>query len=622
VIDTTVDFKTAFEALPGSLLLLEPNAPLFTILAISDELLNITGQERHEVVGKDLFEVYPANPAAVSATGTSSLQTSLQNAANEKKLDQLPVVRYDLLNAQGEFEPRYWSAQNKPVLSPAGEVLYLIHSTVDITEQVLARQKVEESAEELKRFKFMADQARDPFILMREDGTFAYLNNKALEAWGYTEEEARHLRVPDIDPIYQDEAFAHLFAQNQQEAIAQIETLHRRKDGKLFPVEVSMSGLVLGGKPYLFAIARNVTQQRTFTQALQESEQRFRIMADAAPNQVWAVNPDSTIRYVNRAFLEFIGVTMEQYIASGWTPYMHPDELAVAQQTLTTAINNRVLYTMEHRMLRHDGEYRWLLAQGSPSYYPNGDLYGYVGAAVDITELKQANEQLVRINNDLDNFVYTASHDLKAPISNIEGLLHALMLTPPTESMQSEQVQYLLGLMQDSVERFTKTIANLTDVVKLQKENSEEAVVVNLEEVIQDVCLDLETMRKSVGAQVEVDVIAFPAIRFSAKNLRSVVYNLLSNALKYHSPDRPSRIVIRCETTPEYQVLSISDNGLGIEAGRMGQLFTMFKRFHDHVEGSGIGLYMVKKMVENAGGKIEATSEAGVGSSFRIYFRH
>ncbi len=466
--DQLVDFQRAFDALPGSFLLLEPDAPKYTILAISNELLRSTAQARPKVVGRSVFEVYPENPAASTATGPSTLRVSLQNVIQLKKPDQMPVVRYDVPDAEGVFEARYWLAHTQPVLNAAGEVQYLIHSTTDVTDQ--------------------------------------------------------------------------------NHAIA----------------------------------------------ALRESEERFRIMADAAPNMVWAINPDSSIRYINRAFLEFVGVSQEQYLATGWAPYMYPEELERAQDFLTNSIAQRLLYSLEHRMLRHDGQYRWLLAQGSPSYYPNGELYGYVGSAIDITELKQANEQLIRTNNDLDNFVYTASHDLKAPISNIEGLLQALLRTLPPETMQSERVQRLTVLMQESIERFTKTIANLTDVVKLQKEHGEETATVSLHEVIQDVCFDLEPLRREVRAQVEVEVDACSAIRFSAKNLRSVVYNLLSNALKYHAPGRPPRVVLQGSTTREYYVLTVSDNGLGIAAERQSQLFTMFKRFHDHVEGSGIGLYMVK----------------------------
>jgi signal transduction histidine kinase len=100
-----------------------------------------------------------------------------------------------------------------------------------------------------------------------------------------------------------------------------------------------------------------------------------------------------------------------------------------------------------------------------------------------------------------------------------------------------------------------------------------------------------------------------------------VVYNLLSNALKYRHPDRPPHVRISCRPQDNYLVLCVQDNGLGLDTGQQAELFTMFRRFHVGIEGSGIGLYMVKKVVENAGGKLEVTSEPGVGSVFSVYFR-
>ncbi|RDV15030.1 sensor histidine kinase [Pontibacter diazotrophicus] len=139
--------------------------------------------------------------------------------------------------------------------------------------------------------------------------------------------------------------------------------------------------------------------------------------------------------------------------------------------------------------------------------------------------------------------------------------------------------------------------------------------------MIQEVRLDLKSLIAASGTQLEVNVEECPAIRFSEKNLRSVLYNLLSNAVKYRSPDREPRIQIHCGSTPSHHVLTVTDNGLGLEAGRTDELFTMFKRFHDHVEGTGIGLYMVKKMVENAGGRIEVESILNEGTTFRIFFK-
>ncbi|MBJ6145550.1 PAS domain-containing protein [Hymenobacter sp. BT559] len=233
-------------------------------------------------------------------------------------------------------------------------------------------------------------------------------------------------------------------------------------------------------------------------------------------------------------------------------------------------------------------------------------------------ELGATNLRLTRTNVDLDNFIYTASHDLRAPITNIEGLLQVLQSELPAG--QTNEVVYILGLMQDSVDRFKRTIEHLTEVSKLQKEHGQGATPVRLAEVIQNVQLDLVPLIKETGAQVAVDVPAFVTLTFSEKNLRSVVYNLLSNALKYRHPDRVPQVRLLSRTQGHHLVLEVQDNGLGLDLTRDHELFTMFQRYHTHVEGSGIGLYMVKKIVENAGGRIEVESQLGCGSTFFVYF--
>ncbi|TVT43517.1 PAS domain-containing protein [Hymenobacter setariae] len=233
-------------------------------------------------------------------------------------------------------------------------------------------------------------------------------------------------------------------------------------------------------------------------------------------------------------------------------------------------------------------------------------------------ELGATNLQLTRTNVDLDNFIYTASHDLKAPITNIEGLLQALQSELPAG--QTSEVAYILGLMQDSVDRFKRTIEHLTEVSKLQKEHGQGAASVRLAEVIQNVRLDLAPLIKETNAQLMIEVPAFITLTFSEKNLRSVVYNLLSNALKYRHPDRVPQVRLLSRTQGHHLVLEVQDNGLGLDLARDHELFTMFQRYHTHVEGSGIGLYMVKKIVENAGGRIEVESQLGRGSTFFVYF--
>jgi PAS domain S-box-containing protein len=233
------------------------------------------------------------------------------------------------------------------------------------------------------------------------------------------------------------------------------------------------------------------------------------------------------------------------------------------------------------------------------------------------TELDETNQQLLRTNADLDNFIYTASHDLKAPITNIEGLLEALLEQLPPEAHQAEQVAPLLRMMQGSVERFQKTIAQLTDISRLQQAHLHPAEVVDLAALVEDVRLDLAP-ELIQGATLTLDLAACPTVAFSAKNLRSIIYNLLSNGLKYRAPERLPVVQLRCHRYEHDVVLEVQDNGLGLDEVQQRQLFRMFQRLHSHVEGSGVGLYMVKKIVENAGGAITVQSQPGTGTTFRV----
>ncbi|MGI4865972.1 MAG: PAS domain-containing protein [Janthinobacterium lividum] len=285
-----------------------------------------------------------------------------------------------------------------------------------------------------------------------------------------------------------------------------------------------------------------------------------------------------------------------------------------------------------------------LLRYGQPEtvyfkfvYQPLTDAQGQVTAVVivatDVTarvvqrqqlaqaneELRTTNAQLTHTNTDLDNFIYTASHDLKAPIANIESLLLLLRKQLPAEAQEAGLVPRVLGMMQESVERFRLTIAQLTDLSRLQQVRTEPGQAVDLATVIEAVRLDLAPMLEATGTQLVVDISACETLRFAPQHLRSILYNLLSNAMKYRHPDRVPQVQLRCRRVAEQAVLEVQDNGLGLSEEQQGKLFKLFQRLHNHVEGSGVGLYMVKRIVENAGGTIIVHSELSVGSTFSVY---
>jgi signal transduction histidine kinase len=138
--------------------------------------------------------------------------------------------------------------------------------------------------------------------------------------------------------------------------------------------------------------------------------------------------------------------------------------------------------------------------------------------------------------------------------------------------------------------------------------------------VLAEVQHDLGPAIAQTGAVITADLLV-PEIEFQKKNLRSIFYNLLTNAIKYQQPGVPPVVQIRTRPAGEYILLTVEDNGLGIKEGNQEKLFRMFKRFHTHVEGTGIGLYIVKRIVENSGGYVEVESKEGKGSTFKVYLK-
>ncbi|MBD1395657.1 hybrid sensor histidine kinase/response regulator [Pontibacter sp. JH31] len=229
--------------------------------------------------------------------------------------------------------------------------------------------------------------------------------------------------------------------------------------------------------------------------------------------------------------------------------------------------------------------------------------------------------ELTRVNKDLDNFVYTASHDLKAPINNIEGLVVALKETLQSEQPDQAELTAIMGMIQHAIGRFKNTLIDLTEVAKVQYEEEAPKESVQFEEILKDVKLNIKDLINRYDARIQTDFTAAPNIVFSRKNLRSIVYNLVSNAIKYSSPERMPEIEISSFYSAGFTVFRVRDNGLGLREEDKQKVFGMFKRLHTHVEGTGVGMAIVQRIVENYDGKIELDSELGKGTEFRVYLR-
>ncbi|MBC8052633.1 MAG: PAS domain-containing protein [Sphingobacteriaceae bacterium] len=237
----------------------------------------------------------------------------------------------------------------------------------------------------------------------------------------------------------------------------------------------------------------------------------------------------------------------------------------------------------------------------------------------DITQLKKTqleldkrNQSLMRINEDLDNFVHSASHDLLGPLGNIESSIKVMNRIKVTDP----QLSKFLNIINNSIKKFRVLINDISVIGKLEQDMSE---MVDLEEILNNVEWSLadkiSDSKALITRQLEIS-----HIRFSKKNLRSIIYNLVSNALKF-SKGKPPVINISSSILNDNIVLFVQDNGIGIEKEKISQIFEMYGRLNYAIEGQGIGLFLVKKIIDAANGSILVESEPGKGTKFLIYLK-
>ncbi len=517
------------------------------------------------------------------------------------------------------------------------------------------------------------EEAPIGIILLNQHGIIQSFNHHAAQLLGKSEREVIGLALLAVFPPQSQSLLQDLLT--QQEPATRKSILVYAHDPEERFVELTLAVLQLGDAvPYQIALLSEVTMQVRSRKAVEESAHRVALILESLPQIAWTTDQEGKITYLNSQwYLYTLDTPLEgesSQIKFDFQEYLHSEDVAPLLIAWQRCFNRGERFEHEYRLRRgSDRSYRWMLGRTVPLRDEAGNITMWVGTSTDIDDVKrgeqqlqslneqlaasneellaaneeiratneevtasneelsqanwqlqQANATLSRVNADLDTFVYTASHDLKAPILNIEGLLKALQRELGKDRPQVETIDQLYRLLYTSVDRFKVTISDLTDVARISKESQEDVSLVSIAQVLEEVTLDLAPQIREAGAQLE-RLLDCPPIQFSRKNLKSVLYNLLSNAVKYRSPERVPLVRITCLTQPDYLLLTVEDNGLGMDMRQEEKIFALFKRLHAHVEGTGIGLYIVKKIVENAGGKIEVESQVGAGSTFRVYFK-
>jgi signal transduction histidine kinase len=233
-------------------------------------------------------------------------------------------------------------------------------------------------------------------------------------------------------------------------------------------------------------------------------------------------------------------------------------------------------------------------------------------------EVKERTQELVEYNQQLEQFAFIAAHNLRAPVARILGLRQLLKL----DSISREDEKMITDKMGQTAEELDRVVMDINTILEIRKNNTLSKTKVNLHEELEFIKANLNNEIADTKTEIREDYSGTNILYTVKPYLDSILFNLISNAIKYRDPKKKPCIEIKTESSNDDVILKISDNGLGIDLNaHKKNIFTLYKRFHSHVDGKGMGLYLVKTQVEALGGNIRVESEINKGTTFIINFK-
>ena len=505
---------------------------------------------------------------------------------------------------------------------PDGELQYIIQ---DVSERKRMEEALRTSEEKFaKSFQSSPDAIT---ISSVETGKFIDVNDGFCRMSGYTREDALGHSAEELN-IWEDvDDRRKMVASLERDGnVRDFETILKRKNGEPLTCLLSLESVEIGGQKYMIVITRDVTERKRIEQELRLSEERYRLVSSVISDYTFSNVIDDeghiVVNWVAGAFEQISGYSLEEYNARGsWVSTVHPDDIEQDARDMDMLRRNQKVIS-EVRTIRKDGTICWVKSYAHPVWdEEKNQLVGIYGAVQDITDRKRIEherEELIRDleakNQELEQFTYTVSHDLKAPIITIKGFLGFLgadALAGDTKRLEAD-----IQRINDATDKMNELLTDLLELSRIgRKMNVPE--MISFEFLVNEV---IETMNGRLQAG-GVDVILkgpFQDIYGDRSRLLEVVQNLVDNAAKFMGDQPSPRIEIGQDGRAEdgYATFFVRDNGIGIASEFHERVFGLFNRLNPKIEGTGIGLALVKRIIEFHGGRVWIQSEVGSGATF------
>ncbi|MCC7029436.1 MAG: PAS domain-containing protein [Chitinophagaceae bacterium] len=552
-----------------------------------------------------------------------------------------------------------WQDRSVHWMEGKGKVFYddhrqpekLIGTIRDITALKTHQQELEQSEH---RFRNLVMQSPIPKAILRGKDLVSEVANFALlkKIWHKDENEVKGKKLLDIFPELSNQKYAALLHAVYTTGIVHAETesllyvrndqqpIHYYIDFEYAPLRES-DNIISGIKITVIDVTEKVEARKK----IEESEKRFRSLTESIPQLIWETDEKGNALFASGKWIEYTGI--EPAGEAEWKAIIHPDDYEQNARIWNHSLSTGAAYKCDVRVRGKDGYYRWHSVIGEPVYNKENNIIKWVGAFTDIhtdrafthelekqvaertQELEQNNIDLAKMNKELQSFAYISSHDLQEPLRKIQTF--ATQIMEREFERLSDHGKEKFRKMQNSAQRMQTLINDLLTFSRtnIQERKFEMASISSIvDEVKEDLGEILDQKQASIQIQEAGDLNIIPF------QFRQLLYNLLSNSLKFSQPGLPPVITIISEIRPanslpeerlvkdtDYYHITVTDNGIGFDQQYNEKIFEVFQRLHGRSEysGTGIGLAIVKKIVENHHGFITAKGEVNKGARFDIY---